>query len=712
MYIGAAYYPEHVPEERWPQDARLMRAAGINVVRLGEFAWALMEPREGVFDFAWLDQAIAVLAAEGILVILGTPTATPPKWLMDKHPEIYLLDEHGLVRGFGTRYHYCFNAAVYHDYTRAIVGRMAAHFKDHPQIIAWQVDNEFGTHDSARCYCENCRRAFQAWLEQKYGTIAEVNQAWGTVFWSQIYNCFDEIILPGYSVCYDAQPHIWHTLGRHPRIGLHNPGLTLDYDRFVSDSVKSYQKLQCDEIRRHSKAMVTHNFSMGNSSTDWFAQGEDLDLAAYNWYADVGVFKIPWQGSSMFLGMVHSIKRKNFWIMEQQSGPAGWMNFGNTPAPGRIRLWTYQSIAHGAEAIVYFNWRACPVGTEQFWFGILDHDGLPRRRYQEVQAIAGELQGLSEWFIGSTKAAQAAVLMSFDCLWSLEIQNHNQYLDYLELLGAYYAALATNNMTTDVISIDADLERYRLIVIPAFCIASKEARDKLEAYVNGGGTLVISFRSGVKTVTNAMTTQTLPGEFRELAGVEVEEFDSLNAMSKIDLKTLQAKRRSVKVRGISQHTTRTTMADDALLNLAGLLPFTGKAAQWCEVLKPVTAEVLATYGSDFYKRRAAITHNRFGRGAVYYLGCDLDVITLITLLRGILRASGVQPLTTQFLQDVEIVDKQSASGVPYTLVLNHAESRKRIRLPGAYRNLIDNKLYHGGITLPPAGVAMLVRHNP
>jgi beta-galactosidase len=329
-----------------------------------------------------------------------------------------------------------------------------------------------------------------------------------------------------------------------------------------------------------------------------------------------------------------------------------------------------------------------------------------------VQAIAGELQGLSEWFIGSTKVAQAAVLMSFDCLWSLEIQNHNQYLGYQELLGAYYAALATNNVTTDVISIDADLTRYSLIVLPAFCIASMEARARLEAYVNGGGTLVISFRSGVKTVTNAMTTETLPGVLRELAGVEVEEFDSLNARSKINLKTLQAKRRSVKVRGISQNTTLVTMADDALLNLAGLIPFTGRASQWCEVLKPVTAEVLATYGSHFYKGRAAITLNRFGQGSVYYVGCDLDVITLITLMRGILRSSGVQPLTTQFLQDVEIVDKLSAAGVPYTLVLNHAESRKRIRLPGAYRNLIDNKLYHGAITLPPAGVAMLVRQDP
>jgi len=273
MRIGADYYPEHWPEDRWETDARLMGEAGISLVRVGEFAWSRMEPEPGRIDFGWLDRAVDVLSARGIQVVMGTPTATPPRWLADaaekEGESIYQVDYQGRVRGFGTRRHYCHNSPRYRRESRRIVEAQADRFGEHEALVAWQIDNEFGCHDTAVCYCRNCREAFAKWLERKYGSIREVNQAWGTVFWSQEYRSFDEVVVPAFTAV--EQP------GRF----IHNPGLLLDYQRFSSDSVVSYQHEQATIIRAHSRAPITHNFMGHFADIDYYDLAKPLECEYY-----------------------------------------------------------------------------------------------------------------------------------------------------------------------------------------------------------------------------------------------------------------------------------------------------------------------------------------------------------------------------------------------------------------------------------------------
>ncbi len=663
MYFGADYYPEHWPRERWEQDARLMAEANLNVVRMAEFAWSKLEPEEGTYDFSWLDEAIAVLAEQGIKTVLGTPTATPPKWLMDKCPDIYMKDRFGRVRGFGSRRHYCYNNPNYHRYTKGIVAAMAEHYKDHPHVVGWQIDNEFGCQDTGQCYCEVCRGEFVRWLQGKYGSLEALNKAWGTVFWSQIYTEWDQIILPTYTVCEDSDP----------RFHGHNPGLLLDFFRFSSDSIVGYQKLQVDEIRGVANQPITHNLMGHFPEIDYFKLGQDLDFVSWDNYPAMPFHKSSYQSVAMAHDLMRGIKNQNFWVMEEQSGPCGWSVLGDTPAPGQIRLWTYQAVAHGADAIVYFRWRACSFGAEEYWYGILDHDGVPRRRYREIQQTGQELAQAAQVLEGAKVLADVAIVKSYDNLWSHRFQPHNAKFDYAALLYSYYNTFMANNINTDVVSIDADLGKYKLVVMPAFNLMREDIRIKLEKYVAAGGNLVLTYRSGTRDWNNSMTTETLPGPFGHLAGVEVEEFDSLNHG------------RTVPVTGVMGE---------------------GKAAVWCDLLNPQGAQVLATYAGQFNQGQAAITVNDFGHGKVYYVGCDLDDDSLTALMREIAKAATVQPVLPDPQIGVEVVKKEKG-GKEFLVLLNHNSNPVTVPVPRGYTEVLSGEQVEDVCQLEPFGVAIL-----
>lgn len=664
MYFGADYYPEHWPRERWAVDAKLMREANFNVVRLAEFAWAKLEPVKGQYDFAWLDEAIETLAKEGIKVVMGTPTATPPKWLMDEYPDIYMKDACGRVRGFGTRRHYCYNNPVYQKETKRIVARMAEHYKDNPNVTAWQIDNEFGCHDTTHCYCEHCLTEFKKWLQNKYGTVEALNREWGTVFWSQNYNSWDELILPTYTVCETDSGHTY----------VHNPGLLLDFYRFSSDSSVSYQRIQVEELRKSGcKQPITTNMMGHFDQIDYFNAGKDLDFVSWDNYPSFQWGKDSYKSIAMAHDLMRGVKNQNFWVMEQQSGPCGWNTLGDTPKPGQIRLWTYQSLSHGAEAIVYFRWRACTFGTEEYWYGILDHDGIPRRRYREIQQVGEELKRLSGLIIGSKVAADVALIKSYDNLWSHKFQPHNPGFDYNRLLISHYNALIGNNINADVTSADADLSEYKAVFMPAFNLMTDDIKNKVEDYVKQGGTLVITFRSGTRTWNNSMTTRTLPGYFKDMAGVEVEEFDSLNWG------------RQVKVSGITGD---------------------GTAAIWCDIIKPIDARVIASYASEFYCGQPAITVNNCGKGKVYYIGCDLDEDSMNRLIALIASDAGVQPALAHPVEGLEVVKKQKDRDT-YFMVLNHNGFSVTLDIQGNYTELISGSKIEGILSLPPYGVAVL-----
>ncbi len=397
MILGVDFYPEHWPEERWPIDAALMRRAGMTVVRLAEFAWSRLEPREGEFQFAWLDRALDVLAAHGIRAVLGTPTAAPPAWLVEAHRDILPLDDQRRPLEFGARLHRCLANPTFRRYSRAITEAMAAHYANHPNIIGWQTDNEL---TGNRCFCDVCAERFRQWLQHKYGTLDALNQAWGTAFWSQEYNAWSQLPLPWRTTCGSMA---------------HNPSLLLDYYRFASDITVEFQSEQVAILRKLCpNHFVTHNFMGLHDAINYYDLAKDLDFVSWDNY--------PSDSAALPHDVMRGIRRKNFWVMEEKCGHTGWNTMSPIPRPGQVRAWAWQAVGHGADAIVFFRWRSCRGGTEQFWQGILNHDALPGRRYNEIAQLGREFQQIGSAFEGTSVRNDVAILYSYDQIWALQIQ--------------------------------------------------------------------------------------------------------------------------------------------------------------------------------------------------------------------------------------------------------------------------------------------------
>jgi beta-galactosidase len=675
MYFGTDYYPEHWPEGRWVKDAQLMKEANINIVRLAEFAWVKLEPENDNYDFGWLDKIINILAQHDIRVILGTPTATPPKWLMDEHPDMYMKNRRGITRGFGSRITRCHNNLTFQFYTKRIINNMVVYYNKHPFLAGWQIDNEFGCHNTTRCYCESCLKIFREWLENKYQDIDNLNKAWGTSFWSQSYGHFSEVILPGYTTC-DNAPH------NHG----HNPGLLLDYYRFASDSIIKYQKIQIDEIRKHSDKPITHNFMGMFDQIDYYKLGRDLDIVSHDNYPAMNSSSMLMEESisqvSCSLDVIRGIKNQNFILMEQQSGPIGWSTFSGTPKPGQIRLWTYQAIAHGAEGILYYRWRPCLYGTEQYWYGILDHDGIPRRRYREIQNVGAELENLSDWIVGSQNLSDVAILRHYDNCWSHHISPHTAKFNYDKLLLQYYGILNVNQINVDITNVNRDLSKYKLIFAPALNLMDISSQKKLEDFVFNGGNLVVTFRSGTRNKDNSMTTTPLPGYFRDLTGIEVEEFYPV-----------LGENQKIKVRG-------QIWENDAWF----------ESKIWCDIIKvidSVKTRVIARYDSEFFRGKPAITANQFGSGVCYYIGCDLDSLGLNNTIRSIVGESRVSSNLPSAYVGIESVRKIK-KGRQFLMVFNHKDNKTTVKLPGNYTDLIKHKTFSDEISLDPYDVVMLI----
>jgi beta-galactosidase len=663
FYFGVDYYPEHWPEERWAEDVRLMAEAGFNVVRLAEFAWSKLEPEEGQFDFDWLDRAISILASHDIRVVLGTPTASPPPWLMVKSPDLFLVREDGRRATFGNRREYCPNNPVYHDCTRRMVTQMAEHYAGHPSVIGWQIDNEFGD----RCYCSICTGAFQNWLRRRYGSLDELNEKWGTIFWSHVYTDWDQIPPP-------------LTTGGSP-----NPGLALDFFRFSSDSYVAYQQMQVDILREkcpnHS---ITHNF-MGfkYDRINYFDLAQDLDFVSWNNYQRMQWTmhaKVDPSHGALAADAMRGLKGQNFWVMEQQSGSGGWEIVSVAPRPGELRLWAYQTVAHGADAVIFFRWRTARFGTEQYWHGLLDHDAHPSRRYEEIKRMGAEIRKAGEPIYGSTVKPAVAMVLSYESRFTFQIQANNPQFSYPDHFHQFYRALYHRHVPIDIVAPTADLSTYKLVVAPALHVVSDAATENLKGFVEAGGVLVVTQRSGVKDEANAVVNQRLPGLLAELCGVEVDEYDSLSADMHNGL-------------------------EFALPELASRSPI--PISTWCDVLKPNGATVVARYTQDYYAGKPAITLNQFGQGQAVYVGALGDAGLYETLADWLLDSVGVQAILTA-PKGIEVTERWQG---PQRLVfvLNHTDREQEVDLDGRYTDLLDSSAtLKGAVTVPPRDVLVLL----
>lgn len=660
-YFGVDYYPEQWPEERWPIDAQLMKEANFNVVRLAEFAWSRMEPSEGQYDFDWLDRAIDILQSNGMRVVLGTPTASAPPWLMNKDPELYRVREDGQRVTFGNRREYCPNHPLYHEHTRRIVTKMAEHYADHPAVIGWQIDNEFGD----RCYCPTCAKSFQTWLRGRYEALEELNQKWGTNFWSHVYSDWTEIPLP-------------ITTGGSP-----NPGLALDFYRFSSDSYVVYQQLQIDILRGLCPGhFITHNL-MGFTydKLNYFDLARNLDFVSWDNYP-----RMQWTMErgmdpslmALSLDTMRGLKSKNIWIMEQQAGQGGWEMLSVSPRPGELRLWAYQAIAHGADAIIFFRWRTARFGTEQYWHGLLDHDARPGRRYEEIKRMGAEIKEIGDEILGAQKKSQVAMLLSYDSRFAFQIQQNNPRFQYPEHFHQIYRAFYHQHASIDIAAPNADLSSYKLVIAPALHLVTDVIAKNLKRYVQAGGVLVVSQRSGVKDESNAVVNQRLPGLLAEICGVEVEEYDSLSSHMRNEIEF-----------------TLPELAETACLNV-GIL---------CDILKPTSATVVARYRQDYYAGQPAITVNQFGAGRAVYIGAVGDGQLYDVLAKWLLEITSIQNTFTT-PPGVELSQRMQGDKMLH-FVLNHQDTPQTIHLENNFTNLLSKQSLQGDMQLEPFDVLIL-----
>jgi beta-galactosidase len=663
FYFGADYYPEHWPEERWLEDARLMKSAGFNLVRLAEFAWAKMEHLEGQFDFAWLDRAIQILSVQGIQIVLGTPTASPPPWLMAKQADLFLVGQDGVRLSYGSRREYCPNHPLYRQHTERIVTAMAEHYHDNPAVIGWQIDNEFGN----RCFCEICADKFHKWLQERYQTLDMLNTRWGTIFWSHIYTSWAQIPAP------------LNTAGSH------NPSLALDYYRYMSDTYREYQKFQIDILRRICpKHFVTHNL-MGFkfNQLNYYDNSADLDFVSWDNYPRTQWdmhSKVDPARAALSHDTMRGLKKQNFWVMEQQSGGGGWENVAIPPKPGEIRLWTYQAIAHGAEAIVYFRWRTSRSGTEQNWQGILEQHGIPGRRYKEVSQIGRELQQIGEKIAGAQLKASIAIMQSYDARFAFQVQPNNPRFSYEKHVQDIYRGFFNNHVNLDIVSENDPLVGYKVIVVPSLYILTETTTETLKQFVEKGGIVVFTPRTGVKDNSNLVVNSKLPGLVSKLCGIEIEEYVSLpiDEDNKVQFELPQ-------------------LEDE--FNASG----------WVDVLKPNGAEVIAYYSQDYYAGKPAATINSLANGKVIYLGFLGDDTCYDAIASWLISLIGIEPLL-DVPAGLEVVERCQGDR-NLIFVLNHSSQQQEIFLETSSLDLLSGKVLTGLVELSPFDVLILTREK-
>jgi len=644
LSFGVDWYPEQWDESRWERDVERMREHGVRVVRLMEFAWALLEPAPERFDFSLFNRAIDLLGSRSIRVILGTPTATFPAWLLDQGEAALQVTQAGRVRDFGTRRMACFNSPAYRAASARIVEACAEHFANDQRVIGWQVDNELGHEGSDRCFCDNCRAAWHLWLERRYGSVEAMNELWGSVFWGTTFARFDQVPVPLAQIS-----------------STFNPSLLLDYDRFMSDSAVSFAERQIDILRAHIRPecfITTNLFPPPLSiSIDMERLTRKMDFASWDNYPVWGDQDepYPYQFQSYVESYIRGLHGSEpFTVMEEFSGVQGHVCLGHLPPERQVALWTSQAIARGANRILYFRWRTVPYGQEQLCYGLFDTDDAETERSRVLKENMRTAYEAFASFASTPFESEACLVYSKDDARVLREQylSEGLFLRAAEWIQAgydmemakWFAPYVVFNVNADVKSVESvDLDRYRVLSLPLYQMADPAFVDRLDSWVRRGGTLVLGYRSGTRDMRNWNVSDLLPGLFAEMAGLRVRRFEALNK-GRVGIRV-------------------------------GPVPAKGEV--WADIIEPTTAKPVAFYRdrAKFYSGRPCATVNGHGKGRVWYLGTSPDPIGIFFLYRRILKEAGMKP---RFLGDgVEMVERRTALGSRIRVVLNHSPRARR-----------------------------------
>ena len=652
LLMGAAWYPEQWPEARWEEDLRLMEAANLKVVRIAEFAWSRMEPSEGHYDFDWLERAINLAAKHHIISVVGTPTATPPAWLTQKYPDTLRVDEHGERAIHGNRAHASSTSPRYREFCRRIAGQMAIRFGHNPNVVGWQIDNEYGY--ALMSYDDVTRKQFQDWLQAKYKTLDNLNARWTTAYWSQTYDNWTQIPIP---------------------IGGHNPGLMLEWKRFVGYTWTSYQQNQIDVIRKHADArqFFTGNFMGFFDGFDHYPITEPLTFASWDDY--VGTGHVDPAGNGLAHDLTRGFKRQNFWVMETQPGAVNWSSLNNFLNRGEARARAWQAIGHGADDVNYWQWRSALNGQEEIHGVLVGPDGTPVPFLDEVTQTAREFAQVESNFRDTVPVSQVALLYSYDSHWAIQFQKHTEKYDDIGLLKSYYRELRQLSQSVDVISPYAPLDGYKLVAAPSLNVLPKDLADHLIEYVRNGGHLVLGPRSGMKDEFNALLTQRQPGFLVDALGARVEQYYALE--------------KDFPVSGGWGN---------------------GNATIWADQLKSLApdSEVLLKFGKSngwLDDQPAAITRP-FGKGRITYIGAILDDKLTAAAAEWMVQRSGVTPVFGPVPEGVE-VSRRIGGGKQVFILINYAQESRAVKLPYSMKALLTNR-QADKVELPPYGIEILL----
>lgn len=681
MYFGVDYYPEHWvypyggtpenPEACWAEDIELMRQAGFNVARIGEFAWGLCEPEEGKYDFAWMRRVMDLLHKAGIKVILGTPTAAPPIWLTRKHPEILPVDEQGLIKHEGTRRAVCLNSDAYWDYSRKVVTAMAKALGNHPALLAWQIDNAIGGNYTEEAFNEDTRKEWHLWLQAKYETIQKLNEQMGLRHWGQVVSSWDEVPMP-------TRAPTWH-----------NPALVLDWRRFCSDTIVQYVRMQADLLHELTpKCPVTTNLKPLVHKFDHFDLAEVLDFVAAE---SASVVRAKSAEAACEIDMLRSLKKtgirapdcaSGFWVIEHKAGNVSWNDVNSLVRPGVLRMFTYQLVSRGADAILFFRWRQSRIGTEQFHGAVMPHRRCKENPiFREVSQLGEEMKLLAPVIKDTQVAAEACILYSHYNEWALQQPNQpNKFFNLREHIQLIYNALHDRNILVDFARPGEDLSKYRLVFAPSLFLLSGAEADMLKLYVQNGGTLVGTFNSGLVDEHHMAPDSGYPHDLTDLFGLEVLEFDSLPP-------------------GEENHLTFKGSFPTSHMHPARL---------WCDIIEPGECQILATYAKDFYAGRPAVTMNTFGLGKAIYLGTMSHQHLYYDLVAWLRQICNLHPLL-KVPDTVEVCMRQK-EGTKVFFLLNHQNSPVRIQFYKPMHDYLTGNMFSGSYDIPPHGILVLDEH--
>ncbi|WP_334077331.1 beta-galactosidase [Paenibacillus sanfengchensis] len=664
IWYGGDYNPEQWEPEIWKEDERMFKLAGIDVATVNVFSWALNQPDENTYDFAQLDETMDRLYKSGVYICLATSTGAHPAWMARKHPDVLRVDVQGRKRKFGGRHNSCPNSPTYRKHSTRMAGKLAERYKDHPGLLIWHISNEYGGY----CYCDNCALGFREWLKERYGNLDALNKAWNTRFWGHTFYDWEEIVPPS------ELSEEWG--GNRTNF----QGISLDYRRFMSNSLLECYRLEYEEIKKHTPNIpITTNLMGFYPELDYFEWAKYLDIVSWDNYPSLDT---PVSFTAMTHDLMRGLKSGDpFMLMEQTPSQQNWQAYNSLKRPGVMRLWSYQAVARGADTVLFFQLRRSIGACEKYHGAVIEHVGHEHTRvFREVAELGRELQQLGDTLLDARTEAKIGIVYDWENRWATELSSGPTVaLNYVNEVHKYYDALFQMHVESDMVSVEEDFSKYEIVIAPVMYMVKPGFAKKVEEFVAAGGTFVTTFFSGIVNENDLVTTGGYPGELRYVLGIWAEEIDALFPDQKNQIVMKQP---------------------------WGSLEGQFECGLLCDLIHSEGAEVLAEYGADFYKGMPVVTVNKFGAGRAYYVASSPEADFLQGFMKNLCEEKGIKPLLYA-PAGVEVA-RRVKSGTEYLFLLNHHAEASAVEIGASERkDLLANAMVSGSVTVPGRGVVIL-----